>query len=343
MLRLQRNSQLTFDWFQAFSPDNRPTIAYMLEFAHRTGDSPETRMVPWININPNASIEEWSMLMEYLIEPIDPADPADVAAKPHAYLRYQQRGVATPWVDDFRQIIIEFANESWHQQAVEAQWSGWGPTYGVGSGGREFGLYAAYITESLEALQPRLATLRSEGRIAFNMGDNYYPYAADGIEFVPDITALGHATYVGPRWETGDILNTVFDDDGVQTTLLAHAESFAHDLERWRIEREQIAEEHGIFVDFQAYEGGPSGYTFDGPEDLRAIAELYGKSLAMGVASLDGWLSAYENGFTEMAFYSFTARETWSSHTLHSVNYPNGYQPHTGWLAVQLRNRHAQR
>lgn len=341
MLRLQRNSSVTFDWFQAFTPDNRPTIPFMLQFAYLTGETTEDRMVPWITINSNASIEEWEMFIEYLIEPIDPSDPAEVADKPLAYLRYQQRGVATPWIDEFRQVIVEFANETWHQQAVEAQWSGWGPTYAVGSGGREFGLYAAYITTTLENLNPRLANLRAQGRLTFNMGDNYFPYVIDGIEFVPNITAIGHATYVGPRWETGDTLNTVFDDDGVQTTLLAHAESFALDLERWRVEREQIAQEHGIWVDFQSYEGGPSGYSIDGPDDLRAIAELYGKSLAMGVASLDGWLSAYENGFTEMAFYSFTARETWASHTLHTTNYPNGYQPHTGWLAVQMRNRYA--
>ncbi|TVQ21260.1 MAG: hypothetical protein EA383_17345 [Spirochaetaceae bacterium] len=341
MLELQRESLITFDWYQGFTPDSRPTLPFHLQFAYRTGTDPQSRMVPWINVNSNASLEEWNMLIEYLIEPIDPDDPVERAEKPFAYLRFEQRGTPRPWIDEFSHMIIEFANETWHQQAVEEQWAGWGRPYWVGSGGLEFGLYAAYITEGIEASNTRVADLRRDGRLRFSMGDNYVPYVAEGIAFVPNMESVGHGAYVGPRWETGDVTNSVLDDEGMQTTLLASAENFHDDLERWRQEREMFAERYDAFVDFYAYEGGPSGYALDASDDERAIAEAYGKSLAMAVASLDGWLAAYEAGFTEMAFYSFTARETWASHTTHSANAPNGYIPHAAWLAVQMRNRYA--
>ena len=340
-LNLQRESLVAFDWFQSFTPDNRPTIPFHLQFAYLTGSGPEDRMVPWINMNPNASVEEWEMLMEYLIEPIDPEREQAQREKPFAYLRYEQRGNSRPWIDEFSHIIIEFANETWHQQAVEEQWAGWGQQYAVGSGGREFAMYVAYVTEHLEETNPRIAQLREDGRLRFSMGDNYYPYVAEGINLVPGIESIGHGAYVGPRWETGDQTNPVLDDDGMQTTLLAFAEGFADDLDTWRREREMFADRFGIHVDFYAYEGGPSGYAIGAPEEEQAVAEAYGKSLAMAVASLEGWLAAYEAGFTEMAFYSFSARETWASHTPHSFNAPHGYNPHTAWLAAQMRNRYA--
>ena len=85
-----------------------------------------------------------------------------------------------------------------------------------------------------------------------------------------------------------------------------------------------------------AYEGGPSGYWTnpDNPE----IDELYGKSVAMGVAALDAWLFSSQNGYTYQCYLGFNSGIWWSSHTLPEAC---GFRAHPGWLALKMRNRYA--
>ena len=93
----------------------------------------------------------------------------------------------------------------------------------------------------------------------------------------------------------------------------------------------------GHDYDCVAYEGGPSGYTFDATPAEAEAQEQYGKSLAMGVAALDAWLGSYEKGWTYQNYLGYGQGKWWSSHTL----FYDGFRPCPGWLAMTLRNRYA--
>ncbi|MEJ2039567.1 MAG: hypothetical protein P8X55_11625 [Desulfosarcinaceae bacterium] len=84
-----------------------------------------------------------------------------------------------------------------------------------------------------------------------------------------------------------------------------------------------------------AYEGGPSGYWTN--EDDPEIDELYGKSVAMGVAALDAWLFSSQHGYQYQCYLGFSSGTWWSSHTMPESG---GYRAHPGWLALRLRNRY---
>ena len=96
--------------------------------------------------------EEWEALIEYLGVPYDPGIDTP-ASKPYAYKRYVQRGDnGTPWTDEFREILVELGNESWHNGNRFPQWDGFGPPNWVHAGGKEYGLFAKYIFDERRLL-----------------------------------------------------------------------------------------------------------------------------------------------------------------------------------------------
>jgi hypothetical protein len=336
-LGIYRDAGLILDWFQSVSAPYNMTVPFFLNCAFRTGDSPETRMPPWLNVSSHKSEAEWLMLIEYLGAPIDPNNPSDVAAKPWAYLRYRQRGVTTPWTDEFSRIYLEFANETWHNGQVSDEWFGWGRDGWVFDGSIEFGLVADYYTKHIIEHSPYYTNLNANGKLRFVMGSSYGNYAEIGAAYAPDVHDIAHTTYVGPRWEVGEQPLAAYDDHGIQATLLGSAAETELGYVNYRRWREELAEQ-GLLFDIQGYEGGPSGYSLPGQDaspEAHEYSERYGKSIAMAVASLDAWLAAYEYGFVDQAYLGFAPGAYWSSHT--GMN--EGYRPHAGWLALTLRNR----
>ncbi|HLP01865.1 MAG TPA: fibronectin type III domain-containing protein, partial [Opitutaceae bacterium] len=338
-LSLHRDAYLTMNWYQEVSRASNMTLPYFLQYAYRSGTSAATRMRPWLNISSHMREDEWLALVEYLGAPIDPTNPADVAAKPWAYLRYQQRGITTPWTDEFSRVYLEFANETWHNGAVSDEWFGWGRSGWVHSGAREFGLAAHHFTGHVRDHSPYYAALNSAGKLRFVMGSNYEDYAEIAAAGAPLAHAIAHTSYVGPKWEVGETPLATYDDHGIQATLLGHAADTAHGFVAYRRQREQLAAA-GHAMDLLGYEGGPSGYSLPGQDaspEAHDFSERYGKSLAMGVAALDAWLAAYEAGFSDQAYLGMGIGDYWSSHTAIT----DGYRPHAGWLALTLRNRFA--
>jgi hypothetical protein len=338
ILNFHRDSGATFDWYQAVNAAGNMTLPFFLDYAFRTGDRPATRMTPWLNVASFTTEAEWLALIEFLGATIDPNDPADVAAKPWAYLRYQQRGVTTPWADEFPRILLEFANETWHNRASPGTlyWWGWGQAGAVHQGGQEFGLWARYVTDYVAHNSPHWVARGLDGKLQFVMGSNYQDYAEKGRPLAPRVKGIGHAPYVGPKWETGEQPNQVFDDHGIQGTLLGYIAGTAADLDKYRRQRETLAAQGALF-EMLGYESGPSGYSLPGsaPEWQVEISEQYGKSLAMAVAALDAWLGSHEAGMTERGQLAFSQGRYWSSHTLAK----DGFRPHAHWLALKMRNR----
>jgi len=337
-LSLHRDAGLVMDWYQSANAAPNMTVPLFLQYALRTGATPATRMKPWLNVSSHMREDEWLMLVEYLGAPINPDDPADIAAKPWAYLRYQQRGIATPWTDEFPYIHLEFANETWHNGAVSDEWFGWGRSGWVHSGAKEFGLAANYFTSYIKSRSPYWTALNAAGKLRFVMGSNYQDYGELAAVGAPLAHAIGHTTYVGPKWETGETPLASLDDHGFQATLLGNVADTENLFVTYRRQLEQLAA-RGHPMNLLGYEGGPSGYALPGQDSAtqHEYSESYGKSLAMGVAALDAWLSAYQYGFSDQAYLGFGIGDYWSSHT----QITEGYRPHAGWLAMTLRNLYA--
>jgi hypothetical protein len=345
ILSWHANSQVRPDWNTAVQGTMTMTLPQGLMFDLATGKDPGSRMKPWLVLQHVLhSEQDWLDLIEYLAAPYDPKLDTP-QAKPWAFRRYQQRGVGTPWTDEFSSIIIEFGNETWHNGHFD-DWLGFYTRGAIWAGGKEYGLFATYLIENMKK-SPYWNSQDLRRKIRFCLGGGYGDANVDArgkvtgygelaIQACPAATLLGHANYVGPKWETGDAAQKTFNDRGVQETLLGYLtdmEKIQHGMEKARL----VLGKAGHDYDCGAYEGGPSGYTFNaGPEEAEA-QERYGKSLAMGVAALDSWLTSYERGWTYQNYLAYAEGKWWSSHT----GLAAGFRPCPGWLAMALRNRFA--
>jgi len=325
------------------------TLPMGLTFDLATGDSPATRMRPWLVLQHILhSEQDWKNLVEYLAAPYDPKKDSP-KEKPWAYLRTQQRGgVLTPWTDEFSDISIELGNETWHNGAIE-DWLGFNKHGAVWQGGWEYGYFARYLIENIQSspywksqkLDSKIRFVLGGGHMAYIKGDKVTGYGEEAMQNCPQALYLGHANYVGPTWETGAKALEKLDDTGFQATLLGHLANPG-----WQ-NRMNMAQAHEILArthhayDLVAYEGGPSGYPIPsmgrGTVQQADIAEFYGKSLAMAVAALDSWLGHYQYGWTDQAYLGYGTGKAWNSHT----SLWAGFCPYPGWEALTMRNRYA--
>lgn len=346
ILSWHANSRISVDWRTAVEDTMDMTVPMGLMFDYYTGPDPQSRMRPWLVLQHLVHSEkDWLALIEYLAAPYDPQQDSP-QSKPWAYLRVQQRGVATPWTDEFAEIILEFGNETWHN-GLFGDWLGFRTFGAVHQGGPEYGFFARYLIDNMHS-SPYWKPQNLDRKLRFVLGGNYdgrvdqdgrvRGYVEEAMQNCAQATLAGHANYVGPKWETGDASSGQFDDHGVQETLLA----FLTDPDRNQIKmmqaREALAASHHAY-DIAAYEGGPSGYALpgrDSPQQKEAN-ERYGKSLAMAVAATDSWMRSYAYGWTYQCFLGYGQGTYWNSHT------PlwDGFRPCPGWQALVLRNRWA--
>jgi len=339
-------SQVRPDWRTAVSGTMEMTLPMALEFDRRTGDAPATRMRPWLVLQHLLHDEQdWRNLVEYLAAPYDPKTDSP-KTKPWAYRRWKQRGTGRPWTDEFDEILVEFGNETWHNGHFE-DWLGFNRYNAIWQGGPEYGLFAEYLIGQMKK-SPWWTSQRLDGKIRFCLGGGYNGrvekdgsvrgYGEEAMQTCPSAGALGHANYVGPKWETGDASSGRFDDHGVQATLLAFLAGPQVKQIRMGEARDVLARTHHPY-DIVAYEGGPSGYALPGRDSpaQKLANEKYGKSLAMAVAALDAWMRSYEYGWTYQNFLGYGQGTYWNSHT----PFWDGFRPSPGWQALALRNRHA--
>lgn len=347
ILSWHANSNVQVDWYTQVSETMEMTLPMALMFDEQTGDSPETRMTPYLVLQHILhSEQDWANLVEYLAVPYDPAKDVP-KGKPWAYRRYTQRGHGKPWTDTFRHIRIEFGNETWHNGAVTDDWLGFATRQAVTQGGPEYGMFTRHIVESMKR-RPEWAALKLDNKIKFVLGAFYNGdiddsgkvsgYGEEALVRNPHVDGLGHANYVGPKWETGDSSQKTYDDAGIQATLLSWVQGMEPSVKGWSKPWRKL-NESGRVYDLLAYEGGPSGYALPGsaPADVVEVNERYGKSLAMAVAALDGWMGSYAYGYTDQAFLGYGQGAYWNSHT----DFARGFRPTPGWLALKMRNKFA--
>lgn len=324
--------------FKAFSG---ASIAQNMLWALKTGNHPDDRVVPYLTLSEEFTEHDWMAVVEYLGVPYDPSKDTPTS-KPYAHMRYKQRGNnGTPWTEEFREIIIEYGNETWHNGAGGYGWHGFGRPGYVHYGGVEYGLFARFMFQNNVAQMPAWSQYKLSNKIKFALGGNYQAtqttYAEAAVKAAgPIISYVGHANYVGPKWETGDSGSSSFNDHGMQETLLGMLTRMKQLIENAVAMQKQLGASQGTEYRVIAYEGGPSGYwqNKNNPE----VDELYGKSLGMGVAALDSWLYSSQNGYGHQCYLGFKAGKWWSSHTPPEAG---GFRAHPGWLALALRNRYA--
>lgn len=150
----------------------------------------------------------------------------------------------------------------------------------------------------------------------------------------PYLTSLS-GEWTGALVDHPEPIPAEFDDHGVQMTLPGMHTRMADLIAEAAATRDSLNASGQTNYQITAYEGGPSGYWTN--EDDPEIDELYGKSVAMGVAALDAWLFSSQYGYQYQCYLGFKSGEWWSSHTMPESG---GYRPHPGWLALQLRNRY---
>ncbi|MBD3240333.1 MAG: hypothetical protein GF331_07085 [Chitinivibrionales bacterium] len=339
MLTNYSNSTYAIAWNAHVGGASSMTIAQAMDWAYQSGDSPQTRIVPYLTCVEEYLEEEWMGLVEYLGVPYDPGTDTP-QSKPYAYRRYVQRGHGVPWTEEFREILVEYGNETWHQGAGGYGWHGWGRPGFVHQGGKEYGLFARYMFDDHVMQMPAWSQYNLGEKIKFTLGGNYSTSLTSYVELAvqqgASITYAGHANYVGPKWETNDSGFTSFNDHGMQETLIARYTGAGKTIAGARLMRDSLNAHYGTDYRVIAYEGGPSGYwqNPDNPE----IDELYGKSLGMGVAALDAWLYSSENGYGHQCYLGLGSGKWWSSHTPPEAG---GLRPHPGWQALTMRNNYA--
>ncbi len=314
----------------------------LMGWALATGDSPGTRSPPFLTFNIKYTEEEWWAIVEYLGVPYDERQDTP-ESKPYAHLRYRQRGHGRPWTDEFREIILEYGNETWHNGAGGYGWDGFGPPGGVHAGGAEYGMFARHHFADHIMNHPLWRANGLSSKIKFALGGNYdaslrpNPGYGEAAMMRNSIASyLGHANYVGPKWETRDEGSSRFDAHGLQETLVGLPTGVEAMLREARESQRELSGTTGARYVLVAYEGGPSGYWTN--KDEPELDERYGKSLAMGVAALDAWLASSLHGFRHQAFLGYGSGKWWTSHTMPEAG---GFRPHPSWLALQMRNVYA--
>ncbi|MDW8394919.1 MAG: hypothetical protein RMM31_01600 [Anaerolineae bacterium] len=335
-----------------FNPNMNLTMLQALQLALATGDSPDTRVVPYFTLSEEYVEEDWLKLVEYLGVPYDPSTDAP-ASKPLAHLRYTQRGHGRPWTDEFREIILEFGNETWHAGTGGYGWHGFGEPGVVNWGGQEYGLFAQlYFGEHVMG-HPWWHQHNLGSKIKFALNANYdarfagktdlarTSYGELAAVWAPTVTTyLGHANYVGPKWETGEVPFQTFDITGLQKTVAGAFLGNFKLLDDISRVRHQLVVSGLAQYRVVAYEGGPSGYYVPGTGSVTqtAISQLYGKSLAMATAAMDTWLYSSQTGYAAQQYFSFAGGKNWTSHTM---PLQGGFRRHAAWLALMMRNRYA--
>ncbi|MBI5835287.1 MAG: putative Ig domain-containing protein [Armatimonadetes bacterium] len=343
ILSWHANAKVQPNWRTAVEGTMEMTLPMGLAFDLATGDSPANRCRPWLVLQHVLHSEaDWQALVEYLAAPYDPAKDS-ARTKPWAARRAAQKGDNRPWTDEFASITIEFGNETWHNGAFD-DWLGFNRRNAIHQGGREYGLFCQYLIDGMKK-SPYWQAASLDTKIRFNLGANYDTrvegekvrgYGEEAMAACPSAHQVGHANYVGPKWETGDYSARTWDDHGVQECLLSFLTGPLRSQQSMARGHDVLARQRPDY-DIAAYEGGPGGYALPGqaPPEQVETNERYGKSLAQAVGAFDAWMGSYALGWTDQCFLGYGQGNHWNSHT----TFANGFVPTPAWQALALRNR----
>ncbi len=269
--------------------------------------------------------EEINHLAEYL------GAPADVG---YGKLR-AQHGHPKPWTEVFDTIYVECANEMWNGIFVPQAFPG-DPELCGKLASRLFKQLkdSPHNTrKNIKGIAPgwahSLYKNKDKATGAYT-GGGHWTYRC--IKKCPEMDAVATAPsgYIG-GWDGMTPIGQK-DDDLFQSNLLYPAQVFEPKLDDITAMRAEIRETQHREFEMIKYEAGP-GYSLPNPaKPFSEEEEIVGKSLALGIATLDNFLFVMANN-GNANYFMFTRGNNWSSHSMNM-------DPHTTWLALALRNVH---
>lgn len=276
---------------------------------------------PWLIIGSGMSEDEWRHLIEYLAAPYDPAVDSP-ATKPYAARRYYQ-GQFAPWTDVFETIHFEYGNEMWNGFF---QW--------ILPNGDVYGQFAEHFFQAAKSSPYFSAVAGKVNFIAngFWVQGNPFGYGHAAMRSAPSAHTTDLAPYLG--WNQEDLPNPPRDSD--YQDFMLFSPSFAkYHADQHAASRDASAA-RGRPYRLAIYEGGPGyGNPAPGINPDGAPWELMGKSLAGAVSTLDAFLYHSQLGVDPICYFTFAPGYYWASHSAPS----RGYNPHTSWQALRMRNR----
>lgn len=293
-----------YDWNKGIQNNTSSSAKNAFELCERTGAD------PWLILYPLYDEQECLNLMEYIAGPVD---------TPYGKLR-AQHGHPAPWIDSMT-IYLECANEPWNQIFQPLAWPGNG-----------VGVYVAIANTTFENLKKS-------------------PYFnADKIKFVAGGQGTSDANSQYGSWNRSIIEDTVADvmplgfyfggADGVtvlgdsdeelyQRRLLYSAQINEPQLEKNLAGRDARGPDKKLAI----YEFGPGYPLPDAKKPYSDADEEIGKSLALGLVTLDNVMFCSARGIGPIGYYLYGTGNNWATHTD-----PDQMIPYPAWLAMQLRN-----
>jgi hypothetical protein len=300
-------NQLTWD------PNYGRTPAPELHLPSALALSKQVGADPWLIVGPYMNEAEWSGLIEYLAGP---------AGTPYGDKRIAQ-GHANPWTDDFADIYIELGNETWN--GLFRPWNF--------NSGTIYGQFAEHFYQAAKS-SPYFAAIAS--KIHFTLGGwniqtGEYGYGASAIKTSPSSGVLSQSGYIGNISGAASVT-----DSGFQSLLIAQPD-YMYTFADEAVATQQLLATQGHHYQLATYESGPS-YELPNPnQPYDPVQEQYGKSLAAGIGYLDSALYRQKVGFVVDNFFLYQPGFNWASTTIT----PEGYQPYSSFLALQMRNQYA--
>jgi len=275
------------------------------------------------------SNEEIDHLMEYL------GAPADVG---YGKLR-AKHGHPKPWTETFDTLYVECANEMWNGNFAPQAF----PEQAELAGKVSNRLFRRMknspwntqknISGVASAFVNSLYRWKDRNTGEYVMHDRAKGWTFRCAENTPELDALatGASGYIG-GWD-GSTAVGLDDSDLFQSNLFYPARHFEPKLEDINALRGELFEILGKDrIELVKYEAGP-GYSIpNAKKPWREEEERIGKSLALGIATLDNFLFVINNDGNSN-YFKFTGGNNWSSHNKFMV-------PHTTYLALTLRNEY---
>ncbi len=314
-------------------PNNRNTIAALLDFTKAAGSN------PWFQIEMCMSEAEWLGFMEYIAAPYNPAKDTP-ETKPWAYKRYRQ-GQERPWVDEFNKIYFEISNETWNwmfkpwifydgaKDEVTGQSYLRGATYGM------FHEYVVSILKSSPYWTPELA--RKFKTVLGGWKSMSNSYTNEAAKHAPSADYITCAGYNG-GWDAGVEVGKP-TPEGLYRVMMYWVINQKGDSADVTLLNSMKAED---LVDramkFGSYEAGP-GYALPGTlkGNQYELQDQVQKSLAAGMATTDVFLGRAYAGWKTQNFFTLSFnRRNWTSHAPEI----KGAHPYPSWMGLSLFNNH---
>ncbi len=301
---------------QVWQPDPGPQAPGDFSLREQLALCQATGARPWLMTYVLPDDEELDHLMEYL------GAPADVG---YGKVRASQ-GQVQPWTEVFDVIYVECANEMWNGRFFAPQ--------AFDSQPELAGKVANRIFERLKSSPYNTRkNIRAVGPAwAHNLYQNGSGWTFKASQHCPAMDVVGAAPsgYIGGY--DGESIVGVKDTDLFQANLFYSAQIMEPKLVELEEIRRRFKEQHGRELEMLKYEAGP-GYAIPSPDrPFIEEAEQVGKSLALGIATLDNFLFVMANN-GNANYFAARVGANWASHNVQFV-------PQTTWLALQLRNRY---